>query len=344
MSGNITGREYPPSRWGSRLAYFYLTRVPALLGVVLFLFPLAALAPASPLHALFENLFFLDWAGTLLTTVVALVLVWSLILTARIVLLNGELRFGVIQQIRQKDFQRWWWSLTLVVAAPAVAGQFFEKGEFQLSSAEIWHSALAVVAGVVFAYALVYGSLWLAILISPRGSQPDARSFPTIIRILKDFLAWANDHTVLPDWFTRWLMTCLVKLPADLQAGYIDNRPRLGEGHQNARDNPGYGLPWAGHWLALSFAFFTFALYFWIGAYKTAHLGETTSIPALAMVLFLLLNVNWILSFFAFFPDRFRIPLLIPLSVLAVFGTYFPSSDHYLSDSPWRHGIDHTSL
>jgi hypothetical protein len=47
------------------------------------------------------------------------------------------------------------------------------------------------------------------------------------------------------------------------------------------------------------------------------------------MVLFLLLNLNWILSFLTFFLDRFRIPLLVPLGILAVAGTYFPSSDRF---------------
>jgi len=316
--------EYPPSRWGSRLAYCYLLRIPLLLGFVLAAFPFAALVSTSPLHALFENLFFLDAAATFLTTVVAVVLAWSLVLTARLVFLNGDLRFGVIQMIRQKDFQWWWWLITLALAAPAVAGQFFERGEFHLSSTEIWHNALAAVAGVAFAYLLGYGSLWLAILVSPKGSQPDTSTFPTI-KPMEDGLAWANHHTALPNWFTTWLRRCLAKLPADLRAGYLDNRARLDDGS----DNGGYGLPWASHWLAFSFAFLTFALYLWIGAYKKAHLGETTSIPALAMVLFLLLNLNWVLSFVTFLLDRFRVPLLIPLGMLAVLGTYFPSSDRY---------------
>jgi hypothetical protein len=123
----------------------------------------------------------------------------------------------------------------------------------------------------------------------------------------------------------RWLARSLPRLPADLQAGYLDNRVRLENGSQNA----GFNLPWASHWLEMSYALFTFALYFGIGAYKRAHLGEPMSIPALALVLFLLLNLNWTLSFFTFLLDRFRIPLLIPLGILAAFGTYFPSSDHY---------------
>jgi hypothetical protein len=259
--------------------------------------------------------------------VVAVILAWSLVLTARLVLLNGTLRFGVIQMINQKNFRWWWWLVTLALSAPAVAGQFFKCAEFHLSWPEIWHNALAAGAGVSFAYLLGYSSLWLAILVSPKGSQPDTSTFPAI-RLMRDGLAWANTsankRTVLPNWFTRRLIRCLAWLPTDLQAGYLDNRPHL-DGSANA----GFGLPWAGHWLAFCFAFLTFALYIWIGVYKKAHLGETTSIPALAMVLFLFLNLNWILSFLTFFLDRFRVPLLIPLGILAVFGTYFPSSDRY---------------
>jgi len=315
---------YPPSLWGSRLTYGYLLRVPLLLGFALVAFPFAALLNTSPLRALFENLFFLDAPATFLTTVVAVVLAWSLVLTARIVFLNGDLRFGVIQLIRQKDFQPWLWLLTLALATPAIAGPFFKSGEFHLSGAQAGYNALAAAAGVVFAYVLGYVSLLLAILVSPKGSQPDTSTFPAI-KPMKDGLAWANNHTLLPESFTRWLAHCLARLPADLQAGYLDNRPKLTDGSENA----GYGLPWAGHWLAFCFALLTFALYFWIGAYKRAHLGETTSIPALAMVLFLFQNLNWIFSFLTFFLDRFRIPLLIPLGILAIFGTYLPSSDRY---------------
>ena len=315
---------YPPSLWGSRLTYGYLLRVPLLLGFALVAFPFAALINTSPLRALFENLFFLDAPATFLTTVVAVVLAWSLVLTARLVFLNGDLRFGVIQLIRQKDFQPWLWLLTLALATPTIAGPFFKSGEFHLSGAQAGYNALAAAAGLVFAYVLGYVSLLLAILVSPKGSQPDTSTFPAI-KPMKDGLAWANNHTLLPEAFTSWLARWLARLPADLQAGYLDNRPKLADESANA----GYGLPWAGHWLAFCFALLTFALYFWIGAYKRAHLGETTSIPALAMVLFLFQNLNWIFSFLTFFLDRFRIPLLIPLGILAVFGTYLPSSDRY---------------
>jgi hypothetical protein len=100
------------------------------------------------------------------------------------------------------------------------------------------------------------------------------------------------------------------------------------------KTNPGHNLPWSGHWLAITFAGATFVVYYAIGIYKMAHLGEPTSIPALAFSLLLILNVNWILAFVTFFFDRFRVPLLAPLAVLAAFGTYAPSSDHYFQVQP----------
>jgi len=319
---------YPASKWGSWLTYLYLLRVPLLLGLVLVGLPLAALLNASPLRVLFENLFYLSAPATLLTTVVEVALAWSLLLTARVVLLNGELRFDVEQVIRQKDFRWWIWWVPLGLAAPAVAGPFFKFGQLHGGWSGVWRNALAAAAGVAISYLLGYASVWLAILLSPKGCQPEPDTFPAL-EPMRNGLVWANHHTVLPGSLLRWMAGVLKRLPLDLQAGYLDNRP-----WRDGEVNAGYNLPWASHWLELSFALLTFLLYLLIDAYKIAHLGETIDIPALAMVLFLLINLNWVLSCLTFLLDRFRLPLLIPLGLFAVLGTYFPSADHYYEIHP----------
>ena len=76
------------------LRYGYLLRVPILIALLPLLFPFAALLPHSPVRALFQNLFLLDegngiWPWpTFWSTMAALVLAWSVLLTLRIVLLN----------------------------------------------------------------------------------------------------------------------------------------------------------------------------------------------------------------------------------------------------------------
>src|SRR5215813_13317234 len=113
LQANMASAAYAPSLWGSRLAYCYLLRVPLLLGFALVGLPFAALINSSPLRALLENLFALDTGATFLSTVVAVVLAWSLVLACRVVFLNGELRFGVIQLIQQKNFPPWIWLVTV---------------------------------------------------------------------------------------------------------------------------------------------------------------------------------------------------------------------------------------
>ena len=283
-------------------------------------FPFASLVPASPVYALFQNLFFLDWLATLLTTVVAIALGWGLVLTARVVLLNGELRFSVVQMIMNKNFPRWIWWIPPALAAPVVIGTLLNCN----GGTELWHNILAVLAGAFLAYLLGYGSFWLAIRTSPAGCQPDPSTIPGP-RFLKEWLVKANHRAGLPEWLAGALVWCGQRLPPDLRTGYLDDRSHFPDGS----GNPGFRLPWASHWLELSFALLTFALYFLIGAYKMSHLGDTTSLPALALVLFLLLNLNWVLSFLTFLLDRFRIPLVVPVLLFAVIGTYFPSSDSY---------------
>lgn len=65
--------------------YGYLLRVPILVGFVFFAFPFAALLHKSPLRSLFQNLFLMGPWPTFWSTIAALVLALSLLLTGRIV-------------------------------------------------------------------------------------------------------------------------------------------------------------------------------------------------------------------------------------------------------------------
>src|SRR5437868_13157254 len=75
-----------------KAVYLYLRRVPIVIGALLFFFPLLAIF--TSLNALFENLFDFNFYRTFLTTGLALVTGWSVVLTGRLVLINGPTRFG----------------------------------------------------------------------------------------------------------------------------------------------------------------------------------------------------------------------------------------------------------
>ena len=275
--------------------------------------PVAALLRGSPLVTLLQNLFVLSVEGTFWCTVAALVLAWSILLTARLVLLNGQERFGLPQQLCAVGLS--WHSVIGIVfiALPLILGPFTQVSDFRYSSTGWVWRILAVISGFFFSYALAFIALYAAVLLAPAGTQDAADTFPAP-QFMRRILRRANARDVLPEAFPRLWYWIREHLPQELWAGYLD---------------PTSGLPWGGHWLALMFFLVTTCLYFSIDIYRRAYLGEATPIPALAFVLLLLLNANWILSFFSFLLDRYRIPLIAPILILCVAGSHAPSSDHY---------------
>jgi hypothetical protein len=318
----------PPrfSKFGGRLVYLYLLRVPLLIWGVLVGFPFLAIY--SPLSSLFENLFMLDVTACFIVTLAAVVLAWSILLTIRLVLLNGEQRFGTVQWLREDKLGAVSVLFMTLSAAPMVLVQFLRRDQFQLHDAALWWNIAAIAAGALSAYLLAFLALVGAVLTAPAGTQRSAGTFPAPA-ILQSVLKRADRRSLFPRaWYERagrWF----IRLPIDIRTGYIDPRPDFPRNDEPPVPNPGYGLLWSGHWLVCTFALLTLLLYLAIDWYKKAYLDRASSIPALGYVLLLLLNLNWVLVFAAFFLDRFRIPLLIPLGILAVIGTNVSSSDHF---------------
>ena len=117
----------PPqfSPFGGHLVYLYLLRVPLLIWCVLVGFPFLAIY--SPLSALFENLFMLDAAACFLVTMAAVVLAWGILLTGRLVLLNGEQRFGTLQWWQQDKLGKATVIFMALSAAPMALVQFLRQ-------------------------------------------------------------------------------------------------------------------------------------------------------------------------------------------------------------------------
>ena len=302
--------------WLLRLArYAYFLRVPILIGAFFGLFPFLALAPSSPLRALFQNLFFLEQGGshwpTFWSTIAALVLAWSLLLTSRIVLLNCGDRFNIPSRLGAANLSGWPFFAILVVAIPAIAGQFTQQNDFRPGQGFCSHCLWAVLAGGLTAYLLAFAALWVAVLIAPPNTQGSALTFPCISWMRRQ-LKWADEHHLLPKGLGLgiWIRK---NLPCGLWRGYL------------ASD----GFVWSGEWLAFLFAITTLGLYFFVDWWHKRALGQPSGVTALTFVLLLLVNANWVLSFAAFFLDRFRIPLLVPLALLALISGNFRSSDHY---------------
>ena len=149
---------------------------------------------------------------------------------------------------------------------------------------------------LVCSYLLPYRSLVRSVAGTPK-TQGSALTFPcpTVYEELVNLGRRAScfPHSVAAGIWTR------EHLPCSLWRGYL------------ASD----GFLWSGHWLALLFSVVQLAfICLWAGG--MAHLLGSHRDYALTFVLLLLLNLNLVLAFFAFFLDRFRIPVLVPLVCL----------------------------
>ena len=323
MAENHTLPEPPPDTRFDKVVriatYLYLLRVPFLMAVFMWILPFSALRDNSSVVQLLQNLFWLDRQNTFWFTVIAFVLSWSLLITGTLVLLNAQ-RFS-LPHVRPEIISRWSLVVVAVVAAPAVLGPFTQYDDFDYDLYELGIRGLLVMGGILVAYLLMFFALWGAILLAPRGTQDrTATHFPARPR-MRSWLLWADQRDFLPNWVTTATKWVRDHSPPSVWDGYL---------------NPNTGVPWAGHWLAFCFTLATSGLYIGIDIYRRTYLGEASPIPAIAFLLLLLVNVNWVLSFLSFFLDRFRIPLIIPLLILCVVGTRAPSSDHYYG---MQHGI-----
>src|SRR5262249_51232357 len=81
-----------------------------------------------------------------------------------------------------------------------------------------------------------------------------------------------------------------------------------------------------GHLLATMSFLAALLIYVVIGVAKHASLGYQANVPTLAYGLLLVMLLCWGVSGVAFFFDRFRIPLLMPLSILLFVTAWVPQS------------------
>jgi hypothetical protein len=107
--------------------------------------------------------------------------------------------------------------------------------------------------------------------------------------------------------------------PLVAAARWLCQRPEIGAGYVDLAD--GSFLP--GHRLAASLMILSAALYVLIGD------PDTIAAPTLVYALLLLVVLCWGLAGVAFFLDRYRVPVLLPLAVLVVVTGSSGGSDHY---------------
>jgi len=306
------------------LSYVYLLRVPLVASVLMIALP--PLALFSSLRSLLENLFVLDSWGIFWAMMIELTLAWSVLVVWRVVLLNGKERFG-IDQWKKKDTVTW---RSLSCASLPTLSLFVcacvEKREaLPWISWRSW--LLAAFGGALIAYVAGFLGLVISITLAPQyRTHPATDRFKIPFPFEWTILNWAENFRLIklrnPNRFAEWARE---NLPADLRCGYLDK-----DGHL-----------YPGHWLVLMLLVISSILYSVVGAFRGSRLGLLSNVPALSYVFIFMVVATFILSMLAFFLDRYRVPLLLPILISCLIGGQFPQSDHYFA---FRDGVSITSV
>jgi Patatin-like phospholipase len=300
------------------LSYCYLLRIPLLIGLVLIALPPFAVWGSG--RPLLENLFVLTASNIFWVMIVALILAWSLLVVSRVVLLNGEARFGLDSWMTEDVLRGWH---LLVAALPAMSlfiCACVEKNRV-FASVSWWEWVSAGLAGAAIAYAAGFLGLVISITLAPRyhPKEPEYaadRRFQIPFFCGKRMLKWADGFRLIklknPNRFANWT---IANVPEDLRCGYAD-----AEGHL-----------YPGQWLVLTLMTVSVIVYLSVGTFRAYRLGMPTSVPAVTYVLILMLVLTWVLSVIAFFLDRYRVPLILPIVLFCTLAGQFPQSDHYFA-------------
>jgi len=113
-------------------------------------------------------------------------------------------------------------------------------------------------------------------------------------------------------------------------AAFFSRLPDGGAGYVSYRSgaSPALSLlPF--HGMALALCVISFGLYVMVGHAKYARLGRSARVPTLAYVLLWLMMLCWGLTGMAFFLDRYRVPVLVPIFLLFFAMSFSPHSDHF---------------
>lgn len=135
-------------------------------------------------------------------------------------------------------------------------------------------------------------------------------------------------------------MTALSKGPMNRWAVWFVSHPKLSEGYLES-ENDGHQLR-PGHVRAVILLVVSLSIYIAVGYAKELRIGYQPIVPTLAYLLLLLALMCWGLAGMAFFLDRYRIPVFLPLLILFLITSLLPQSDYFYLVSD-RQKIDELS-
>jgi Patatin-like phospholipase len=299
------GGETKPSGllfWLRRnVPWVYLLRFPLILASILL-----ALVPLGLLWipTMFRNLFILPGGGVTLVALFATLAAATVHVTRRVTLLYGPERFGVLSRGTDRQLS----VLTVIVhallAAPLiVATVWLSAGEGRLG----WFTAsLMALRGVVVAALVVWcAELLQAWMTSAEVELPEL----AVPHQLAMDIAHRRQPPTMPSWIRRFLHWL---------------RPLLGPGYlaQNGDLLPGHTFTTA--FLIVYASVYGLGYFLWRPG---TALGA--GMPALVSVLIVATLWIWVLAGLAFYLDRHRVPILLPIVLTSMFLWTTSHSDYY---------------
>jgi Patatin-like phospholipase len=275
------------------LPYLYLARFPALTGLLL-----VALGPVSlfsGLESLLRGLFDLTPWGMFFMALGSLLGSWTAMIAFWIVAAYGWRRFGVqpIGVCFPPNCKATVWFG--ILAAPLWIAGLYES-----------HRGLGSIFGLIAGLIVAVLILWIV----ERASRQDYFQGVALPEIIRKRARQHAAQGVLPEEHRG-------KASPGLGAGYVE------EG--GSSDFPVL----RGHGLASAMFVASVIVYLGVGLLKVLMPGEHLAVPSIAYVLLLVMVSCWGLSGAAFFLDRYRVPLILPVGLWWLVTSQIFGSDHY---------------
>jgi hypothetical protein len=305
----------------SALGRVYLLRIPLLtaIGIVGFCY----VAFFTGFRFLFGNAFYLDSSFDMFfVSTSAFLAAWVVVTTWRLVRLYGPERFldtsspPTSPNIGSTGLAAYA-LLFMLVALPPVGGAVYKSAELPLTLELLWTFAAVLVSLVVRGLIISVQSLFTRPQIASRS--------PDLFR---------------PKWvwlFGRVLDKTRRLNPAESFAGKVTSflhkrlKPYEGRGYVKHDEKGRVVSIQPGHVMALALLALTLSAYLLIGwaDFRRLKNGEPPLVPTISHVIILAILLCWLLSSFAFFFDRYRIPVLAPVLLWLGLTAALPWSDHF---------------
>jgi Patatin-like phospholipase len=275
--------------------YVYLLRIQILTGAIVIGLPLVALVPQP--SALLNGLFDVDYgngwksaAAMAAVASAAIATTLTLLATAWVIAVNSPDRFET-EPIQSIAFPIGWSHRLVFCAAalPVMVGVVMHS--WSASGVSRVTVTTGAIAGALGTLFLLTKAFNFAITFERAIARQNAGG---LARYIKEFALW------------------LAAKP-NIREGYVDETGALRPGHLTA---------------LFSFAV-SFLIYAAIGVNKFFRVGYPPVVPTLAALLLLILVVCWAASGLAFFFDRYRVPVMLPLFALPLLTAVMPLSDHF---------------